>query len=201
MNEISHKTEDQVKEFILAVEESEASDNLYSNKVHKKIAKVIKNINLNATISCLSKNHLNMIIILNRLSFTNFCKLHSYIDNQYPGISFHYVMESRIAIMNYNKTTPTNYTRYNKTLSLDECEVFEINEYKIYLSRFILLEKNNMLGLLFGPMRVRLIRGLLNDYIERSNILEQSSKLEVLTEDKFIKILQNFLDELLSNIK
>lgn len=159
MNKINNKTEQEIKEFLLEVEKNERSDYQYSLEVYKQVSKVIKKIE-KLTSKDLSKNYMEIIIFLNRLSFSNFCKIHAYIDHNFPGISFHYVMETRQEVINYLQNQ--NYTRYGSELMNEEI----VNECEVYLSRLKILQVNNMLNLIMSPMRTRLATGLLTDTLE-----------------------------------
>ncbi len=84
-----------------------------------------------------SKNHKEVTELMSQLSLPQFTYLIHYLDHNFPGLSFHFIIEA-IHGKNFKAA-------------------------KILIRRLTLIKESNYLRLIFTPMRTRLISGLLDN--------------------------------------
>lgn len=90
----------------------------------------------------LSKNSEEITLIMAYIFSSKSLRLLNWIDENYPGLSFHYVMEAR------------------------HKEDWEPG--RLLLDRLKTIKTLSLLGLIFSPMRTRLISGLLEEDLENN---------------------------------
>ncbi len=96
----------------------------------------------NAKSPQLSKNSEEITLIMAYIFSSKSLRLLNWIDENYPGLSFHYVMEAR------------------------HKEDWEPG--RLLLDRLKTIKTLSLLGLIFSPMRTRLISGLLEEDVENN---------------------------------
>lgn len=104
--------------------------------VAKELISFGKKIN-NAKTSQLSSNSEDITIIMTYIFSGKSMRLLNWIDDNFPGLSFHYVMEAR-----HNEDWDAG---------------------KLLLDRLKTIKTLSLMGLIFAPMRTKLITGLLED--------------------------------------
>ena len=107
----------------------------------EKISNFIRVIKDSKTAN-LANKYSEVIEIMIYLPIKEFIQAFNCLDEMFPGLSFHYVMEARHREDN---------TQYNRVL----------------INRLRVLQDCNLLKLIIAPMRVRLIEGLLNDDVDQ----------------------------------
>jgi hypothetical protein len=117
------------------LENSSQQLNLNSLEVSQSFNQFLKRLNT-CEASVLSRSSESVTSILNRVSLLHFILIMNQIDENFPGLSFYYVMEARSS---------------------------ENVEGKFFIQRLNGLNKKGLLSEIFAPMRNRLINGLLTE--------------------------------------
>lgn len=97
----------------------------------------------------LSKNAEDIIVVMTYIFSSRSMRLLNWIDESFPGLSFHYVMEAR---------------------SKEDWEAG-----RLLLDRLKTIKTLSLLALIFSPMRTRLISGLLDEDNEDEDDLNNNS--------------------------
>lgn len=147
------KNSKQILEFLSSTRSFEYHNNqqldLNVLEIERAFDLFIKRLN-NCDSSSLSKSIKSMIKILNRMPIFYFTLVLSQIDETFPGLSFHYVMEARQS---------------------DDIENI------FFIKRLQGFKQNNLLNEIFASLRVNLITGLLEqketEYENQQNLIKQ----------------------------
>jgi hypothetical protein len=150
----------------------------YSNTLHTTLSSYITALKKSET-KVLALSAFEIIMVFNRLSFYHFCKVMQEIDNNYPGISFHIIMEARLQQEDVVHKTP-NLTRYQNIVYLSkdnkepiDRDILPYKEAQAFLHRLHFLNDINCLNQIFASSRSRILRGLLDQDNKNDSVITQ----------------------------
>lgn len=161
----------------LKIIEKEESIRLnYSPKLENSLKELLKKIEKSST-SHLSRYSSEYMKIFNRLSINHFCNIINYLDINYPGLSFHYVMESR---HNKNEQSIEEDLEIKNTFlrnTINNKQIVSDDENLVFYQRIYQIKNKGLLKYLFAPMRRRLIAGLFEEVQEDEATKEEKEAL------------------------